>query len=184
MPQGALHMLNECKPKLHISLYHNAQHYFSIPIFLMNHFPDYKYYMGHSSAWFNETVLYATPPASASKEHTYEPDEHTDNLCEAYLAAGKKVVFVGCGASYKRHRPLSALTPVAFAVDEYYQASLPTMIDGIPVKATMTADEKQPRDDVFCGTSSNYWRRLKNTSGCSPYKYNKVYHRMINSIKA
>ena len=102
--------------------------------------------MGHSSAWFNETVLYATPPASASKEHTYEPDEHTDNLCEAYLAAGKKVVFVGCGASYKRHKAaFSACTPVAFAVDEYYQASLPTMIDGIPVKnfAALTADEKQ-----------------------------------------
>ena len=144
--KGALHMLNECKPKLHISLYHNAQHYFSIPIFLMNHFPDYKYYMGHSSAWYNETVLYATPPAPASKKSTYMPEEHADNLCATHLAAGKKFVFVGCGASYKRHKAaFSACTPVAFAVDEYYQASLPSMIDGIPVKnfAALTADERQ-----------------------------------------
>jgi FkbM family methyltransferase len=57
---GSLQTITQYKPKLMISLYHDVSHYIDIPLLIMDHFPEYKLYMGHHGVTVNETILYAT----------------------------------------------------------------------------------------------------------------------------
>jgi len=55
---GALGVINRFKPKLAISLYHNPNDLFEIPLYLKQICPDYKFYLGHYTIHYDETVLY------------------------------------------------------------------------------------------------------------------------------
>ncbi len=57
--QGASSIIKEQKPRLAISIYHNADHIFLIPELLLTIRPDYKFYIRHYSLLANEIVLYA-----------------------------------------------------------------------------------------------------------------------------
>jgi FkbM family methyltransferase len=56
---GAEEILKRYKPKLAISLYHNAVHLWEIPIFLKTTVPEYKFYIRHHSDFFDSLILYA-----------------------------------------------------------------------------------------------------------------------------
>lgn len=56
---GAKNTIAQCKPKLQISIYHKIDQFFDIPIYLLSNYPTYKFYLGHHTLWFWETILYA-----------------------------------------------------------------------------------------------------------------------------
>ncbi len=56
---GGATIIREQKPKLAISVYHDAYHFVTIPKLLLKLRPDYKLWMRHYSLLPNETVLYA-----------------------------------------------------------------------------------------------------------------------------
>jgi FkbM family methyltransferase len=58
---GALGVINRFKPKLAISLYHNPNDLFEIPLYLKQICPDYKFYLDHYTIHYDETVLYGVP---------------------------------------------------------------------------------------------------------------------------
>jgi len=49
------------RPQLAISIYHKAQHFWSIPEFLMGHLEGYRFHMGHYASQCYEAILYAIP---------------------------------------------------------------------------------------------------------------------------
>lgn len=57
--KGAEQIIKEQKPRLAISVYHNANHIIDIPELLLSIRPDYKFYLRHYSLLANEIVLYA-----------------------------------------------------------------------------------------------------------------------------
>lgn len=57
--EGAAHAIEEFKPKLAISLYHDFSDFFLIPAYLAKHFPFYDFYLDHYSIHAGETVLFA-----------------------------------------------------------------------------------------------------------------------------
>jgi len=61
--RGAAQSLARFRPKLAISLYHNPQDIFEIPLHLHKTLPGYEFYLDHYSIHAEETVLYARPIA-------------------------------------------------------------------------------------------------------------------------
>ena len=59
---GARETILRHSPNLAISLYHKPDDWLLIPQFLFEILPDHKFYLGHHSANFFETVLYAIRP--------------------------------------------------------------------------------------------------------------------------
>lgn len=57
--QGAKETIAKYHPKLHISIYHTMEQFFDIPLYLLSLYPQYKFYIGHHTLWFWETILYA-----------------------------------------------------------------------------------------------------------------------------
>lgn len=57
--KGAEQIIKEQKPRLAISVYHNASHFIEIPQLLLSYRADYKFYLRHYSLLANEVVLYA-----------------------------------------------------------------------------------------------------------------------------
>lgn len=57
--QGAKETIAKYHPKLHISIYHTIEQFFDIPLYLLSLYPYYKFYIGHHTLWFWETILYA-----------------------------------------------------------------------------------------------------------------------------
>jgi FkbM family methyltransferase len=58
--KGAERTLRKWKPKLAISLYHRAEDFFSIPLWLNALGSGYRFFLDHYSIHHEETVLYAT----------------------------------------------------------------------------------------------------------------------------
>mgnify|MGYP004547013625 CR=1 FL=1 len=57
--KGAEQIIKEQKPRLAISVYHNATDFIEIPQLLLSFRSDYKFYLRHYSLLANEIVLYA-----------------------------------------------------------------------------------------------------------------------------
>lgn len=57
--KGAVETIKKWHPKLAISIYHKPEDVIQIPLFLMENFEGYKFYIRHYSATSGETVLYA-----------------------------------------------------------------------------------------------------------------------------
>ena len=58
---GAVGAIRRCKPKLAISLYHNPNDLFQIPLMLKQLCPSYRFFLGHYTIHYDETVLYGCP---------------------------------------------------------------------------------------------------------------------------
>ncbi|WP_051685583.1 FkbM family methyltransferase [Clostridium sp. KNHs205] len=56
---GATKIITEQKPRLAVSVYHNAKHFIEIPRLLLELRPDYRIWMRQYSLLSNETILYA-----------------------------------------------------------------------------------------------------------------------------
>ncbi len=63
--KGAIDSIKLFKPKLAISLYHNRNDIFEIPLFIKHNFPFYKFVIGHYTIHTEETILYAMPEEGA-----------------------------------------------------------------------------------------------------------------------
>lgn len=59
--QGAKDVIQKCKPKLAISIYHKPEDYFKIALYIKELVPEYKLYVRHYTCFFADTVLYAIP---------------------------------------------------------------------------------------------------------------------------
>jgi FkbM family methyltransferase len=57
--RGAEHLLKRARPKLAICLYHDSEHFFTIPLWLAGLQCGYKFYLDHYTIHAGETVLYA-----------------------------------------------------------------------------------------------------------------------------
>jgi FkbM family methyltransferase len=57
--RGAAKTIKENTPKLAISVYHNRNDIFEIPLLIHQIHPGYKFYLRHHSTTFSETVLFA-----------------------------------------------------------------------------------------------------------------------------
>jgi FkbM family methyltransferase len=57
--RGAANTIKKNTPKLAISVYHNRNDIFEIPLFIHQIHPGYKFYLRHHSTTFSETVLFA-----------------------------------------------------------------------------------------------------------------------------
>lgn len=57
--KGAAKKIKGCKPKLAISIYHNMEDIWELPMLILDICPDYKLYLRHYSITQAETVLYA-----------------------------------------------------------------------------------------------------------------------------
>jgi len=58
--KGAEKVIKKYKPKLAICVYHDIDHFVSIPKYLNEIVPEYKFYLEHHTIHLGETVLYAT----------------------------------------------------------------------------------------------------------------------------
>ncbi len=56
---GAEQTIKQFKPKLAISLYHDMEHFSSIPKYIKKIVPEYELYLNHHTEHLGETVLYA-----------------------------------------------------------------------------------------------------------------------------
>lgn len=56
---GAFNTIEKFKPKLAIASYHNLNQFVDIPLWINEHFPEYKIYMDHFSIHWEETVIFA-----------------------------------------------------------------------------------------------------------------------------
>ncbi|MDD5585525.1 MAG: FkbM family methyltransferase [Alphaproteobacteria bacterium] len=56
---GASETLHRFKPKLAISIYHDIEHFYAVPLFIDSLGLGYRFYLGHYSIHAGETVLYA-----------------------------------------------------------------------------------------------------------------------------
>ena len=59
--KGATRTIKEFRPKLAISLYHNIDDIFKLPLFLNEICDNYNFHIGHHCAGLHETILYANP---------------------------------------------------------------------------------------------------------------------------
>ena len=59
--KGCIQTITKYRPKLAISLYHQPQDLYQIPIFLSEICMDYEFYLGHHHSALHETILYAKP---------------------------------------------------------------------------------------------------------------------------
>ena len=59
--KGAIKTITKFRPKLAISLYHQLQDLYFIPLFLKEICIDYEFYLGHHHSALPETILYARP---------------------------------------------------------------------------------------------------------------------------
>lgn len=57
--KGSIQTIERFRPKLAISLYHQPNDLFEIPLWIREQFPDYKLYLDHYTIHEEETVLYA-----------------------------------------------------------------------------------------------------------------------------
>jgi FkbM family methyltransferase len=57
--RGAANTIRKNTPKLAISVYHNRDDIFEIPLFIHQLHPGYRFYLRHHSTTFSETVLFA-----------------------------------------------------------------------------------------------------------------------------
>lgn len=57
--KGATEMIKRCRPKLAISIYHNVEDIWELPMLILDICPDYRLYLRHYSITQAETVLYA-----------------------------------------------------------------------------------------------------------------------------
>lgn len=57
--KGAAGIIKRQRPKLAICLYHHVTHLWSLPLYVRQLVPDYRFYIRHHSRHYNETVLYA-----------------------------------------------------------------------------------------------------------------------------
>jgi FkbM family methyltransferase len=58
---GAVGTISRFKPKLAISLYHNPNDLFAIPLMVKEMCPTYRFFLGHYTIHYDETVLYGRP---------------------------------------------------------------------------------------------------------------------------
>ncbi len=56
---GATKTIQKFKPKLAISIYHEYDHFFEIPLLIKKILPEYKLYLDHHTIHHRETILYA-----------------------------------------------------------------------------------------------------------------------------
>lgn len=59
---GAVEVITRYRPKLQISLYHEPEHLWELPLAIRRLVPEYTFAVGHHSHAFNETMLYAMVP--------------------------------------------------------------------------------------------------------------------------
>ncbi|WP_319581931.1 FkbM family methyltransferase [uncultured Pseudodesulfovibrio sp.] len=59
--EGAENVLRKYRPKLQISIYHTPEQRVSIPLQLRKIDPNYRYYIGHHTPSYCETILYGLP---------------------------------------------------------------------------------------------------------------------------
>lgn len=59
--RGAAETIRRNRPKLAISLYHERDDVFEIPLYIHQLYSGYNFYLRHHSTTFSETVLFATP---------------------------------------------------------------------------------------------------------------------------
>ena len=57
--KGAEGIISEFKPKLAVSIYHNLEDIWEIPLYLVDKYPFYNYYIRHHDVSTFETILYA-----------------------------------------------------------------------------------------------------------------------------
>ncbi|MDE7311318.1 MAG: FkbM family methyltransferase [Eubacterium sp.] len=57
--EGAKHIIRTYKPKLAVSIYHKADDFYKIPLFLHELVPEYQFYVRHYTCFYADTVLYA-----------------------------------------------------------------------------------------------------------------------------
>lgn len=59
--KGAQHIIQRCRPRLAICLYHKKEDILDIPLYVKQLLPDYKLYIRHYIPYYFDTVLYAVP---------------------------------------------------------------------------------------------------------------------------
>ena len=57
--KGMSKTIHRCRPKLAISIYHNAYDYIDIPEYILSLEPEYKIYMRHYLDSLLESVMFA-----------------------------------------------------------------------------------------------------------------------------
>lgn len=91
--KGAKETLLKHKPKLAICLYHDIEHFVSIPKYINELLPEYEFFIDHYTIHLAETVLYAVPGnANKNKIKIISSPEKLDT---PHLK-----LHVSCGANY------------------------------------------------------------------------------------
>jgi hypothetical protein len=57
--EGASEVIDRCRPKLAICLYHTPSDLWTIPNQVRRQYPFYRLFLGHHSLHLEETVMYA-----------------------------------------------------------------------------------------------------------------------------
>ena len=58
---GSVELIRRCKPKVAVCLYHKPEDLLEIPLFMIENFVGYRFFIRHHTDLMNETVLYAIP---------------------------------------------------------------------------------------------------------------------------
>lgn len=173
--KGAMETIRRHRPKLQISIYHNPAHYLEIPLMLLREELGYHFYVGHHSAWFEETVLYATtqPPWQAREEGRFtdsfalsawsgvQAEAESEARRAAETLAGREVLFWGAGAAYEYYKGLfSGVRPRAIVVDERWPSGPG---DGIPVRSFAELEEADKALPVIAFSRLEYSHAMRNS---------------------
>ena len=116
---GARETIRRYRPKLQISIYHKPYDLLDIPEMLMKLDVPYRFYLGHHSVSYLETVLYATVDDESvavdcigrSERNAYEAmqaqQESMDALAKEKARAleGKEMLFFGAGKALEHFMP-------------------------------------------------------------------------------
>ena len=65
---GAMKAIRRFRPQLAISIYHQPEHFYMLPLILMEALDEYDFFVRNYHFISNETIFYATP-----KERGYRP---------------------------------------------------------------------------------------------------------------
>ena len=154
---GCKNLLKKNLPKLQISIYHKNDDLFNIPIYIMDNFSNYIFYIGHHSFYFNETIIYAIQ-SNSNNIDLLPTNIHNTN--EIY---GKNVLYFGSGTAYSLLKDsYTNCTAKAIVVDKIYADNMPEHIDGIKVKTfDKITNEERYLPIVIFSTHDNQYVMLR-----------------------
>lgn len=69
---GACRMISECRPMLAISVYHEPDHLWTLPLRVMDTWPGYRIFLRHHSTLLYETICYALPTNEGNRSQEWK----------------------------------------------------------------------------------------------------------------